>query len=113
MKIICEDTYFLDRDLAYQTALAHNTVTLQDGQKSKQVCYYDGQPFGHAPNNLVHVPAERISDFFKNHGQRIPTHIETTVTANSNADQLQHRLKTVLTAVANLRKNDLNQNEQD
>ena len=113
MKIICEDTYFLDRDLAYQTALAHNTVTLQDGQKSKQVCYYDGQPFGHAPKNLVHVPAEKISEFFQNHEQRIPTHIETTLTVNSNADQLQHRLKTVLTAVAKLREIEPNYNEQD
>lgn len=80
MKNICEDTYFLDRDLAYQTALAHNTVELTDGQKQEQVCYYDGPPFMLAPNNLVNVPADQFTEYFTNNPQRIPKRIDVSTT---------------------------------
>ncbi|WP_455221255.1 hypothetical protein [Kaarinaea lacus] len=77
---ICEDTYFLDRDLAYQTALAHNPVQLTDGQKCEQVCYYDGPPFLLAPDNLINVPADQFREYFAKNPQRLPKKIDTTIT---------------------------------
>jgi hypothetical protein len=101
----CEDTYFLDRDLAYQTALAHNTVTLTDGQKHEQVCYYDGPPFLLAPDNLVNVPAEQFKEYFSNNPQRAPKHIETAITQTEpvNGD-LQKRIQRMLKTFAEFRK---------
>ena len=84
----CEDTYFLDRDLAYQTALAHNPVLLTDGERREQVCYYDGAPFLHAPDNLINVPADQFKDYFASHPQRMPKRIDATnnQTEKSSAD---------------------------
>ncbi len=78
MKKNSEDTYFLDRDLAYLTALAHNIVKLEDGQLKHQLCYYDGEPFQHAPDNLVNVPADLFTEFFSKHPNRVPKCIDTT-----------------------------------
>ena len=100
-----EDTYFLDRELAYLTALEHNTITLEDGQRIAQVCYYDGQAFGHAPENLVHVPLEIFTEYFSSHENRIPTRIESQISSSHiDPNQLQHRLTCVLTAVQLLKK---------
>jgi len=102
-----EDTYFLDRELAYLTALEHNTITLKDGQKSAQVCYYDGQAFGHAPDNLIHVPLEDIVDYFAQHNKRIPTRIEPHVMSpRIDPSQLQQCLSGILNAVQQLKKSD-------
>jgi len=102
----CEDTYFLDRDLAYQTALEHNTVILKDGQKTIQVCYYDGQAFGHAPDNLIHVPAESITQFFSQHDMRVPTRVESqVVNIEISSEKMQQRLIAILTAVKQLTVN--------
>ena len=102
-----EDTYFLDRELAYLTALEHNTITLNDGQKCAQVCYYDGQAFGHAPDNLIHVPLENIADYFSQHNKRIPTRIEPhTISSRVESNQLRQRLSSVLNAVQQLKKSD-------
>ena len=100
MKKPCEDTYFLDRDLAYQTALAHNIVELDDGQIQKQFCYYDGAPFQHAPNNLVNVPAELFADYFSTHLQRLPRRIDTTSSQANTADDIsQNRIHGMLSLV--------------
>jgi len=108
MRTICEntseDTYFLDADLAYQTALAHNTIISQDGEKRPQVCYYDGQPFHLAPDNLIHLPAEKFSEYFQHNSKHIPTHIETALPVTLNTDHLQKRLRTVMKAVQQLQK---------
>ena len=105
MNIPFEDTYFFDRDLAYQTALAHNTITSRDGQKLEQVCYYDGEPFSLAPNNLIHVPVEYFSEYFHINSHRIPTHIESSTT-NKQVDlaQLKSRFKSIMNAVQKLSK---------
>lgn len=104
MKNPSEDTYFLDRDLAYQTALAHNIVELEDGQIQKQVCYYDGAPFQHAPNNLVNVPAEIFSDYFSAHSNRIPKRIDTTLNqAKPATDILRNRIHGMLSLVEKTR----------
>ena len=90
----CEDTYFLDRDLAYITALSHNTVTLDDGQLMPQVCYYDGEPFEFAPDNLINVPAEHFAEFFANHQTRMPKQIDTTTqTTAPNGNNLLERFQ--------------------
>lgn len=105
MKNICEDTYFLDRDLAYQTALAHNTVILADGQKHEQVCYYDGPPFQLAPSNLVNVPAERFKEYFSNNLGRIPKCIDTTIPqSGSHTRNVQKRLQGMLSMMTEFRK---------
>jgi len=100
MKYSHEDTYFLDRDLAYQTALAHNIVTRSDGEKAVQVCYYDGDPFEHAPENLVNVPANEFTRYFSTHPQRLPAKVETSPQQspdepNNLAQTLEGLLQTV------------------
>lgn len=100
MEIPSEDTYFLDRDLAYQVALAHNTFKNEDGQWLEQICYYDGTPFEQAPNNLVNVPAEDFDAYFQTHIQRIPTRIEPTLSdRNHNQEAVHERLSIILNAV--------------
>lgn len=107
MKKPHEDTYFLDRDLAYQVALAHNAYRTADGQWLEQVCYYDGTPFEHAPDNLINVPAEKFNEYFESRLYRIPTHIEPTMgEQNSDPETIHQKLATILTAVQKLcRKN--------
>jgi len=103
MEIPTEDTYFLDRDLAYQIALAHNIFKTQDGQSMEQVCYYDGAAFEHAPQNLINVPAEKFDEYFRTHLQRIPTRIEPTIADDkSNPDAVHQRLSIILAAVQQL-----------
>ncbi|WP_455375190.1 hypothetical protein [Kaarinaea lacus] len=107
MEIHGEDTYFLDRDLAYQTALAHNTFKMEDGRVLEQVCYYDGAPFEQAPKNLINVPAENFGDYFQIHFQRIPTRVEPTLSDfKGDPNTIHERLSVILNAVQNLcRKN--------
>ncbi|HEY5603912.1 MAG TPA: hypothetical protein VIM41_12450 [Gammaproteobacteria bacterium] len=105
VKNSCEDTYFLDRDLAYQTALAHNTVLLTDGQKHAQVCYYDGPAFLLAPDNLVNVPAEQFREYFSNHPQRVPRRIDATVVQSEPVSRdLQKTLQGMLSMLTEFRK---------
>ena len=104
MKISYEDTYFLDRDLAYQTALAHNTVELENGQKQEQVCYYDGAPFQHAPKNLINVPVELFADYFSTHSKRIPKRIDTnTSPISSGSEILKTRIQGMMSLLENIR----------
>lgn len=104
MKKHFEDTYFFDRDLAYQTALAHNPVMLDSGEKLEQMCYYDGEPFDHAPNNLVHVPATEFEQYFSQHQQRIPSRIDATLKSfNEKTSKLEQRLYGLLKTLKKLR----------
>lgn len=99
----CEDTYFLDRDLAYQVALAHNTFRSENGQWLEQVCYYDGAPFEHAPDNLINVPAEKFDEYFQSHLYRIPTQVEPTLASfNANQNTIHEKLSIILQAVQRL-----------
>lgn len=108
MKIPYEDTYFLDRDLAYQTALAHNTVELENGQKQEQVCYYDGAPFHHAPKNLVNVPVELFADYFSTHSNRIPKRIETSTSqSKSETEKSQNRILGMMELLENIHSSNL------
>ena len=103
MEIQGEDTYFLDRDLAYQTALAHNTFRTNDGQVLEQICYYDGKAIEHAPKNLINVPAEIFDSYFQSHLQRIPAHIEPTLSDfKGNPNTIHERLSIILNAVQKL-----------
>lgn len=96
----CEDTYFLDRDLAYQIALAHNTFKSENGQWLEQICYYDGAPFDHAPANLVNVPVESFNEYFRAHLHRIPTQVEPTLASHSgNPSTVHEKLSIILGAV--------------
>ena len=100
-----EDTYFFDRDLAYQTALAHNPVLLDNGDKLEQICYYDGDPFEHAPDNLVHVPSDEFEQYFSIHQQRIPSRIDATLkTFNEKTHKLEQRLYGLLKTIKKLRQ---------
>ncbi len=72
-----QDTYFLDRDLAYATALNKNRVKLEHPNiDGLQICYHNGEPFHDAPANLICVPTEKIYDFFMNTRLRIPYRLE-------------------------------------
>lgn len=106
MDITNEDTYFLDRDLAYQTALAHNTFRLDTGEVLEQICYYDGQAFEHAPDNLINVSAEKFAEYFQSHMRRIPTKVEPLLSDFTENPQTAHkRLSIILNAVQHLCKN--------
>lgn len=70
-------TYFLNRDVAYQTALAHHVVVLKNGHKEQQLCFYDGEPFVCAPKNLIHVPLHKFKEYFQGHSDRLPNHFNT------------------------------------
>ena len=101
-----EDTYFLDRDLAYQIALAHNTFRSDSGQWLEQICYYDGVPFEHAPANLVNVPVESFSEYFQAHLHRIPTQVEPTLAShNGNHNTVHEKLSVILDAVQRICRN--------
>ena len=63
------DLYFLDSDIAYQTAILQNKSRLFN---DLQVCYYDGIERKNTPGNMVHVPFENISDFFSESKLRPP-----------------------------------------
>ena len=103
MEISGEDTYFLDRDLAYQTALAHNTFRTNDGQVLEQICYYDGKVIEHAPNNLINVPAENFDAYFQVHLNRIPAHVDPTMSdLNGNTNLVHEKLAVILSAVQKL-----------
>lgn len=68
-----QDTYFTDPKVAYLTALQRNRVQLNhpiiDGT---QLCFYDGEPFENAPDNLINVPAENVLPYFVTMRYRIP-----------------------------------------
>ena len=99
-----EDTYFFDRDLAYLTALAHNPVILENGEKLEQICYYDGERFEHAPNNLVHVPATEFEQYFSQQEHRIPSRIDATLKSfDEKTSKLEQRLYGLLKILRKLR----------
>ena len=103
MELSTEDTYFLDRDLAYQIAHAHNIFRTPDGQFLEQVCYYDGAPFEHAPHNLINVPAEKFDEYFQTHLHRIPTRVEPTLgDFKGDPGSVHKRLAVILIAVQRL-----------
>lgn len=70
-----EDTYFLDRDIAYSVALKNNRVTHGVNECHIQHCYYEGEPFSNSPPNLIHVPLSKFTDFFTNNDHWLPTNI--------------------------------------
>ncbi|NOZ53773.1 MAG: hypothetical protein GXP08_11665 [Gammaproteobacteria bacterium] len=96
-----EDTYFLDRDLAYQTALAHNIIIRCNGEKAVQVCYYDGAPFENAPENLVNVPTSEFTRYFSTNTHRLPAKVEASYQKPSSDEEksLEKKLKSLLQAV--------------
>ncbi len=101
-----KDTYFLDRDLAYRTALAHNIVELPDGTKDLQLCYYDGDVYDNAPNNLINVPMSQFSQFFIDDTYRLPQAIDTTRVSKLNDDDtlLHHNFGLTLSNITLLRQ---------
>ncbi|MGD8559902.1 MAG: hypothetical protein PVF34_07230 [Gammaproteobacteria bacterium] len=104
MKTPCQDTYFLDPDLAYQTALAHNTVVLETGEKLEQFCYYDGEPFNYAPSNLINVPADDFVNYFQDHRERMPKYIDfTAARRRHNVENLKQRYYRLLSTIQQMR----------
>ena len=80
-----EDTYFLDREMALQTALQKNQVLLVNGKQCTQVCYYDGDFIDNAPLNLIHVPVNTFTSFFSKNLLTIPTKIVCQQDVDENA----------------------------
>lgn len=66
------DTYFLDPLEAYKTAILKNKSGLFS---DLQICYYDGVKIENTPPNMIHLPMEKIYDFFLESGLRFPTDI--------------------------------------
>ena len=64
--------YFLDRDLARETALKKNNFKVGGVYDIRQICYYDGFSFEDAPDNLINVPVEKFAEYFSTTGLRLP-----------------------------------------
>ena len=109
MEQVHKDTYFLNRDIAYQTALAHHVVVLENGQKKLQLCYYDGERFLHAPKNLIHVPINSFSEFFKAKQLRLPQHFNTNHTQLSEYTK-REIFKKLRSVVCTIEESGLNRN---
>lgn len=70
------DAYFLDRNEALQIARARHRVRLDDGSEAVQICYYDGDPWPDALDNLVHVPLADLFRYFEAQPEaRLPTQL--------------------------------------
>ncbi|MDH5326608.1 MAG: hypothetical protein OEZ68_11070 [Gammaproteobacteria bacterium] len=65
--------YTLDRKWARETAMQKNTV-YENGRSCTQICYYDGERYESAPDNLIHVPLDRFADFFAANDLPVPTY---------------------------------------
>jgi len=75
MTMFTDDIYFIDRDIAHETALKSEKIKLHSGQSTIKNCYYDGEPLLQAPANLIHVPINHFSEYFLSHTNRIPKHL--------------------------------------
>ncbi|MBF0380960.1 MAG: hypothetical protein HQL69_08075 [Magnetococcales bacterium] len=70
------DKYFIDRELAMDTALRANRVILTEAATGLQMCYYQGEKFDNPPPNLIHLPSDDIYQFISNTRLREPTFIQ-------------------------------------
>ena len=69
----CKDAYFLDGNLACQTAMEENRVFQTIAVTGRQLCY-SAQPLpANAPENCVYVPFEEITTFFTTTRLRHPS----------------------------------------
>jgi hypothetical protein len=66
------DMYFLDVSDAYATAMQRNIVEV-DGFQRLQMCYFNGEEFEEAPENLVAAPINRFSEVFSESMLPLPT----------------------------------------
>jgi len=75
MTMFTDDVYFIDREIAQETALKKEKIKLHSGQLTIKNCYYDGEPLLQAPDNLIHVTISQFSEYFLSHPTRIPKHL--------------------------------------
>jgi hypothetical protein len=67
-----QDTFFLDRNVAHATALEKNRIFQTIAVSAPQICYYQGEPFASAPDNLILVSDNEIVQFFISVRLRLP-----------------------------------------
>ncbi|KPK02219.1 MAG: hypothetical protein AMK71_02970 [Nitrospira bacterium SG8_35_4] len=72
------DTYFFDREQAWEVAMQQNRVKVTSSHTAPQICYYDGLPLENAPSNLINVPFEKFLGFFSNTSLRLPLDFQGT-----------------------------------
>lgn len=68
-----EDTYFLNYEVALETAKKQNMIN----EHEMQVCYYDGVKKNLNIKNLINIPFESLNSEFLIINERIPTKIST------------------------------------
>lgn len=70
------DSYFFSARDAFREAVQQKYVDMKHPTIfGLQVCYYDGEPFADAPPNMIHVPAEHVSELLLDAPTRLPTGI--------------------------------------
>ncbi|MBF0192921.1 MAG: tetratricopeptide repeat protein [Magnetococcales bacterium] len=70
------DIYFLNSELALETAKKNNRIPQTVHISAQQVCYYSGNKIENSPKNLIHVPAKDIVPFFSASKLRFPSAVE-------------------------------------
>ncbi|MBF0381748.1 MAG: hypothetical protein HQL69_12060, partial [Magnetococcales bacterium] len=75
LKTIC-DLFFVNSNLALETALKNNILEQTVYIKATQICYYSGKEIINHPENLVRVPVDNFIDFFHTTMLRLPKAVE-------------------------------------
>ena len=83
-----QHTYFLDRDMAYTIAMQRNVI-MDNQEKVLQYCYYDGEAFENAPENLINVRVENFTTFFIDNDLPLPGYL-CGHDAEASAEQQAH-----------------------
>jgi tetratricopeptide (TPR) repeat protein len=67
------DTFFIDRNVAYKTAIKNNRAPQTIAISAPQLCYYQGEKFDGDHKNLIPIPKNEIDEFFCFSRLRRPT----------------------------------------
>lgn len=73
MAAAAQDTYFLDWRDARRVAGERNRIPITIAATGSQICYYDGdEAVPDAPPAMIHLPLDRIPEFFRCSDLRMP-----------------------------------------
>jgi tetratricopeptide (TPR) repeat protein len=69
------DTFFIDRNIAHNTAIQNSRIQQTLAVTAPQICYYQGEPFDKPPANLIQIPENETATFFSSTRLRRPSAI--------------------------------------
>jgi hypothetical protein len=89
-----QDTFFFDPRDAWAVAQQGRRVQLTKWVSSPQMCYYTGEHvFPDAPPHLVHVPFERVAEFFHTTRLRMPKQVSFPLDPTLTVEQQTQRAR--------------------